>query len=136
MQALEAEWSFRPGITPDDRRPSTVAGQAAVLHSPSSTLQPPTPSFFRSRFPYHPATHGPGPFKLSLPGLGKGQLWLNGHNLGRYWHIGPQEFYKVSASWLQAENELLIFEEEGGQPDEVRLWVDALGTGQVITINL
>jgi hypothetical protein len=71
-----------------------------------------------------------------LPGLSKGQLWLNDHNLGRYWQIGPQEFYKVPVSWLQAENELLIFEEEAGQPDELRLWVDELGTSQRIVISL
>jgi hypothetical protein len=119
-QVITAEWSFRSEVTPDDHRPMTND-----QHSPISNLQ--SPRFFRTHFPYHPTTHGQGPFKLSLPGLRKGQLWLNGYNLGRYWHIGPQEFYKVPVSWLQAENELLIFEEEGGTPDQVRLWLDELG---------
>ena len=35
---------------------------------------------------------------------------------GRYWQIGPQEFYKVPATWLKNENELLVFEEDDGQP--------------------
>lgn len=90
----------------------------------------------RTHFPYNLASHGPGPFKLSLSCLRKGQLWLNGHNLGRYWQIGPQEFYKLPLSWLQADNELLIFEEEGGQPDEVRLRVDDLGASQKVIIRL
>lgn len=121
-QAIEAEWAFRTGVTPDSQ-PATSAPR----------LLPPV--FFRTRFAYNLASHGPGPFKISLPGLCKGQLWLNGHNLGRYWQIGPQEYYKVPASWLQAENELLIFEEEGGQPDEVRLWVDELGASQPVVLT-
>ncbi|MFN8458691.1 MAG: hypothetical protein U0401_29235 [Anaerolineae bacterium] len=149
-QPLPAEWSFRAGVTPADHQPPThstgsplpgVLGTVQTADHPSpihplliSNLQ--SPSFFRARFPYHPNLHGLGPFKLSLYGLHKGQLWLNGHNLGRYWHIGPQEFYKVPVSWLQGENELLIFEEEGGQPDEMRLWVDTLGTSQSVTISL
>ena len=42
----------------------------------------------------------------------------------------------MPVSWLQAENELLIFEEEAGQPDELRLWVDELGTSQRIVNSL
>jgi len=71
-----------------------------------------------------------------LLGLRKGQLWLNGRNLGRYWQIGPQEFYKVPTSWLQSDNELLIFEEENGTPQEVRLWVDNLAARQVVVKEL
>ena len=51
--------------------------------------------------------------------MGKGQIWLNGQNAGRYWQIGPQEFYKLPVSWLQAENELLLLDEQGCEPKEV-----------------
>ena len=61
------------------------------------------------------------PFMFDAHGLRKGHLWLNGRALGRYWQIGPQEFYKVPAAWLQAENELLIFEEEDGLPQINRI---------------
>ncbi len=142
-QPIEAEWSFRAGVTPDDRRPPTADRRPPTHNSyrqgiplgPFTIHHSPFTIFFRTRFPYHPDTYGPGPFKLSLHGLRKGQLWLNGHNLGRYWQIGPQEFYKVPVSWLQAENELLIFEEAGGLPEEVRLWVDELGAGQAAIIR-
>lgn len=45
-------------------------------------------------------------------------------NLGRYWQIGPQEDYKIPLAWLQDHNELVIFDEEGRQPEKVKLLYD------------
>ena len=72
--------------------------------------------FYRARFVYNVEQHGHAPFLFEAHGLRKGHLWLNGQALGRYWQIRPQEFYKVPSACLQAENELLIFEEEDGMP--------------------
>jgi len=47
---------------------------------------------------------------LDTRGWGKGQVWVNGHHLGRFWHIGPQQTLYVPASWLKAgANEVLVF---------------------------
>jgi beta-galactosidase GanA len=41
----------------------------------------------------------------------KGIVWVNGHNLGRYWNIGPQQRLFCPASWLRAGvNEILILD--------------------------
>lgn len=41
----------------------------------------------------------------------KGVVWVNGHNLGRYWSIGPQKRLYCPAPWLRlGENEVLIFD--------------------------
>jgi beta-galactosidase len=41
----------------------------------------------------------------------KGIVWINGHNLGRYWDIGPQKRLYCPASWLKAGmNEILVFD--------------------------
>lgn len=96
---IAAEWSFRAGVTPG--KPATEAGMC----------------FHRATFGYAPATDGDGPFRLAVHGLDKGQIWLNGRDVGRYWQIGPQEHYKLPASWMQAENELLLFDETGRQPE-------------------
>jgi beta-galactosidase len=38
-------------------------------------------------------------------------VWVNGHNLGRYWNIGPQERLYCPAPWLrQGDNEIIIFD--------------------------
>ncbi|AWB44607.1 beta-galactosidase [Paenibacillus sp. CAA11] len=62
--------------------------------------------------------------KLRLTGMSKGFILLNGHHLGRYWQIGPQEDYKVPVIWLQEENELLLFDEAGHSPEHIRLLYD------------
>ncbi len=41
----------------------------------------------------------------------KGVVWVNGHNLGRFWNIGPQKRLYCPASWLkEGMNELMIFD--------------------------
>jgi beta-galactosidase len=41
----------------------------------------------------------------------KGIIWINGHNLGRYWNIGPQKRLYCPAEWLKTGiNEILIFD--------------------------
>ena len=44
------------------------------------------PCFYRGTF----TVEKPGDTFLDTSQLGKGQLWVNGHNLGRFWKIGPQ----------------------------------------------
>jgi beta-galactosidase len=42
--------------------------------------------------------------------LYKGQVWVNGRNLGRFWNIGPQKTLYLPAPWLkQGKNEVVIF---------------------------
>ncbi|XP_066298474.1 beta-galactosidase-1-like protein 2 [Branchiostoma lanceolatum] len=53
-------------------------------------------------------------------GWGKGVAILNGFNLGRYWHIGPQETLYVPAPFLkQGDNQLLLFEQHIPHKDVV-----------------
>ena len=41
----------------------------------------------------------------------KGVVYVNGHNLGRYWNIGPQQRLYCPASWLKkGNNKLLVFD--------------------------
>ena len=41
----------------------------------------------------------------------KGYVWVNGHNLGRFWNIGPQVRLYCPAPWLKAgENEVTILD--------------------------
>lgn len=51
---------------------------------------------------------------LELDGWGKGCVFLNGFNLGRYWEIGPQRRLYIPAPLLrQGKNEIIVFETEG-----------------------
>jgi beta-galactosidase len=43
--------------------------------------------------------------------LHKGQLWINGRNLGRFWNAGPQGALYVPSSWLHAgSNDVVVFD--------------------------
>ena len=48
---------------------------------------------------------------LDMSNWGKGCVWVNGHNLGRYWEIGPQQTLYVPAEWLKkGQNEMIVLE--------------------------
>ncbi|MDE2447839.1 MAG: hypothetical protein KGO22_02640, partial [Gammaproteobacteria bacterium] len=67
----------------------------------------------------------PAPLFLVTEGLSKGQVWLNGHAVGRYWSIGPQQSLYIPDSWLEAHNRLVIFDEHGNTPERAYLARDA-----------
>jgi beta-galactosidase len=49
---------------------------------------------------------------LDMRGFGKGFVYLNGHNLGKYWEIGPTQTIYVPAGWLKkGKNEVVVFDE-------------------------
>jgi beta-galactosidase len=72
--------------------------------------------------PVDPGRHGTffrGYFDLAAPAdtyidvsnYRKGIVWVNRHNLGRYWDIGPQRRLYCPAPWLKpGRNEVLIFD--------------------------
>lgn len=48
---------------------------------------------------------------IDMTNYNKGIVWVNGHNLGRYWEIGPQKRLYCPAPWLKAgENEIIVFD--------------------------
>lgn len=71
------------------------------------------PAFWRGGFEL-PAARVGHTF-LDTRGWGKGHVWVNGHHLGRYWKIGPQQTLFVPASWLRpGRNEVVVLDVEGG----------------------
>ena len=48
---------------------------------------------------------------IDMSNYKKGVVWVNGHNLGRYWEVGPQHSLYCPAPWLkQGNNEIIIFD--------------------------
>lgn len=48
---------------------------------------------------------------LDMAGWDKGYLWVNGHLLGRYWRIGPQQRLFCPASfWRRGDNEIVLLD--------------------------
>ena len=63
--------------------------------------------FFKGSF----FLNSPGDTFLDMSNFKKGIAWVNGHNLGRYWEIGPQKRLYCPASFLRkGTNEMIIFD--------------------------
>jgi beta-galactosidase len=65
------------------------------------------PAFYRGTFDL-PQT---GDTFLDVSQLRIGVAWVNGHNLGRFWNIGPQQTLYVPGVWLKkGTNEVVVFD--------------------------
>jgi hypothetical protein len=80
-------------------------------------------------------------FAVDMGSMNKGMAWVNGHCLGRYWLAAgtganaefisgspirdvdagqsTQRYYHLPADWLSEHNELIVFEELGGDPTKI-----------------
>ncbi|XP_076922347.1 beta-galactosidase 9-like [Bidens hawaiensis] len=105
---------------------------------------------------YFDSPGGKDPVVLDMSSMGKGQAWVNGHHIGRYWTLvapedGCQEtcdyqgaynsdkcqtncgkptqiWYHVPRSWLNpSDNLLVLFEETGGNPFEISVKTVSVG---------
>ncbi|MEO7765030.1 MAG: beta-galactosidase family protein [Ferruginibacter sp.] len=48
---------------------------------------------------------------FDLGNYSKGMVYVNGHNLGRHWNIGPQQRLYCPACWLKKDNnEIIVFD--------------------------
>jgi len=45
---------------------------------------------------------------IDMSGYKKGVVWINGHNLGRFWDIGPQTKLYCPASWLKKGANIIV----------------------------
>ncbi|KAG5099001.1 hypothetical protein JHK82_048855 [Glycine max] len=97
---------------------------------------------------YFNAPEGVEPLALDLSSMGKGQVWINGQSIGRYWMVyakgscsscnyagtyrpakcqlgcgqPTQRWYHVPRSWLRpTKNLIVVFEELGGNPWKIAL---------------
>ena len=61
---------------------------------------------------------------LNFETWGKGQVWVNGHAMGRIWSIGPQQTLYVPGCWLKkGKNEVIVLDIVG--PREAVVWGQA-----------
>ena len=118
----KAKWRFAPWTRPEDDAFGDMPKQATAV-----------PTFFRGRFK---VSRTDAPLFLEPVGMTKGQVYLNGHNVGRYFvnthtgtAVGPQKRYYLPEPWLRtdAPNELVLFDEHGKLPTKAKLVYDPMG---------
>lgn len=75
------------------------------------------PAYYKATF----RLDKPGDTFLDMSTWGKGMVWVNGHAMGRFWEIGPQQTLYTPGCWLRkGKNEILVLDLKGPQQAAVR----------------
>ncbi|CAN4098506.1 unnamed protein product [Withania somnifera] len=141
------KWSYKVGLKGEGLNLHSLSGSSSVEWVEGSLVTQRQPlTWFKTTFN---APSGNEPLALDMYTMGKGQVWINGQSLGRYWpgykasgtcgacnYAGffnekkclskcgeaSQRWYHVPRSWLHPTGNLLIvFEEWGGNPNAMSL---------------
>ena len=117
----------RKGITRKVEIASSSSGQTAELKDWTVYNLPPfyefasqkdfhdgtpvqAPAYYRATF----TLDRTGDTFLDMQTWGKGMVWVNGHALGRFWEIGPQQTLYMPGCWLkEGENEIIVLDLKG-----------------------
>ncbi|KAG5119775.1 hypothetical protein JHK82_034195 [Glycine max] len=140
------KWTYQVGLKGEDLGLSSGSSGQWNLQSTFPKNQPLT--WYKTTFS---APSGSDPVAIDFTGMGKGEAWVNGQRIGRYWptyvasdasctdscnYRGPysaskcrkncekpsQTLYHVPRSWLKPSgNILVLFEERGGDPTQISI---------------
>ncbi|XP_010689565.2 beta-galactosidase 8 isoform X1 [Beta vulgaris subsp. vulgaris] len=145
-------WTYQIGLKGEDLDLSS--GSSSLWDSSSFPKNQPL-TWYKTLFD---APDGNDPLALDFTGMGKGEAWVNGQSIGRYWpalsspdsgctdycnYKGPyksnkclkkcgkpsQELYHVPRSWVKPSgNVLVVFEEIGGDPTKISFTTKQVGS--------
>ncbi|KAL8481118.1 hypothetical protein ACS0TY_027594 [Phlomoides rotata] len=147
LDITEFEWTYQVGIKGEYLKIYAINQNASMEWTEFPRDASATRfSWYKT---YFDAPGGLDPVALDFGSMGKGQVWVNGHHIGRYWTlIAPkdgchtcdyrgaydsskcvkgcgeptQSWYHVPRSWLQAsKNLLVVFEETEKTPFEISI---------------
>ncbi|CAO2176948.1 unnamed protein product [Urochloa humidicola] len=138
------KWTYQVGLKGETLSLHSLSGSSSVEWGEPVQKQPLT--WYKAFFN---APDGDEPLALDMSSMGKGQIWINGQGIGRYWpgykasgacgicdyrgdydekkcqtNCGnsSQIWYHVPRSWLNPTGNLLvIFEEWGGDPTGISM---------------
>ncbi|XP_020269629.1 beta-galactosidase-like isoform X1 [Asparagus officinalis] len=138
------QWIYQVGLQGEALNLYSFRGISSVNWGEASKAQPLT--WYKAFFN---APEGNDPLALDMNSMGKGLVWINGHNIGRYWPSykahgacngcdyrghhnetvcisncgeSSQRWYHLPRSWLNpTDNLIVVFEEWGGDPNGISL---------------
>jgi hypothetical protein len=101
LGGVAAGWT-RPDFVPNDWEKVALDTERAIARK-GNGIQPQGPrdgllTWYRIEFELPEAASIP--WRLLLDASGNGFMWLNGHDIGRHWEIGPQREYYLPECWL------------------------------------
>ena len=95
------------GIDALSSTPVTVPQSDKGTALSASERQMSTPAYYRSSFNVKKI----GDTYLDMSLWGKGLVWVNGHCLGRFWEVGPQQTLYLPGCWLKkGKNEIVVLD--------------------------
>ncbi|CAN1827209.1 Beta-galactosidase 1, partial [Linum perenne] len=142
------KWTYKVGLNGEHLSLHSISGSSSVEWAQGSVVSQRNPlMWYKTTFN---APAGSSPLALDMGTMGKGQAWINGQSIGRYWpsykagagtcggcsYAGTynekkcssncgeasQRWYHVPRSWLKpAGNLLVVFEESGGDPNGITI---------------
>ncbi|XP_020973461.1 beta-galactosidase 8-like isoform X2 [Arachis ipaensis] len=147
------QWTYQVGLLGEDLGLSS--GNAGKWNSQSTLPKNQSLTWYKTNFV---APSGNDPVAIDFTGMGKGEAWVNGQSIGRYWptYVSPnsgctnscdyrgyyyqskclrncgkpsQTLYHVPRSWLKSDNNtLVLFEESGGDPTKISFATKQIGS--------
>nr|CAB3465164.1 unnamed protein product [Digitaria exilis] len=117
-------WGYQVGLFGESNHIYTQEGSKSVEWITINNLAYSPLTWYKTTFPT-PA--GNDPVTLNLASMGKGEVWINGESIGRYWvsFKAPsgnpsQSLYHIPREFLNPQdNTLVLFEEMGGDPQQI-----------------
>jgi beta-galactosidase len=74
--------------------------------------------------------------RVQFAGLGRGTMWINGHNLGQYPEKINIDGLYLPECWIKdGSNDLMIFDTQGAGPSRVRLEVKKEASRKIILVS-
>ncbi|KAB1203774.1 Beta-galactosidase 3 [Morella rubra] len=141
------KWSYQVGLKGEAMNLDSPTGISSVdwIRGSLATQSQHPLTWYKA---YFDAPRGDEPLALDMQSMGKGQVWINGQSIGRYWmayakgncktcsysgtfrpencQLGcgqpTQRWYHVPRSWLKPRRNLLVvFEELGGDASKISI---------------
>lgn len=138
-EPIHTPWRIEAGLKGEHCRVYAEGGALVKWESSIEVARGKPLCWWRTTFD-RPRTKAP--LAVDLMGMNKGMAWLNGRCIGRYWLVPgtgdpdqwlgdavyqeltgapTQRYYHLPTDWLKERNVLVLFEEIGGDPTQVRL---------------
>ncbi|KEH35626.1 beta-galactosidase-like protein [Medicago truncatula] len=121
-------WGYQVGLLGEQLKVYTEQNSTDIKWTQlgNITIDEVTLTWYKTTFD---TPKGDDPIALDLSSMAKGEAWVNGQSIGRYWILfldskgnPSQSLYHVPRSFLKdSENSLVLLDEGGGNPLDISL---------------
>ncbi|XP_057974593.1 beta-galactosidase 16-like, partial [Malania oleifera] len=129
------QWGYQIGLLGENLQIYTNRGSNKVPWSPFQSSPPQPLTWYKTSFD---APAGTAPVAINLGSMGKGEAWVNGQSIGRYWvsFLTPkgnpsQRWYHIPRSFLKPTKNVLVLLEEEKNASPLGVSIDTISITKV-----